>query len=167
VVAWGRHVREKGFDLLLAAWPTVRDALPEATLLLGGDGPETSALRSNPPAGVTFVGALERRQVSDCLARARVAVVPSRLEPFGIVALEAMASGRPVVWSTRGGMGEAMGSYGWPVDPLDRDALAGSIVESLRSETDPAELRRHALQFSWDELSLRYLAVYDAVGARS
>ena len=122
--AWGRHVPQKGFDLLLDAFPAVREALPAARLLLGGQGPETERLQAMAGDGVELVGPLDRAGVQSLLAQARVAVVPSRLEPFGIVAVEAMAAGRGVVWSTNGGLSDATGGLGVGVDPTDRTALA-------------------------------------------
>jgi glycosyltransferase involved in cell wall biosynthesis len=159
--AWGRHVPQKGFDLLLAAWTVVRSELPTARLLLGGEGPETDALRAAAGEGVTLVGSLDRPGVRRLLAQSRVAVVPSRVEPFGIVALEAMAAGRGVVWSTRGGLVEATGGLGWPVDPTDPPTLARTVVEALRAHPEPERFRRRAESLSWAALADRYVEVYD------
>jgi glycogen synthase len=165
--AWGRHVRQKGFDLLLRAWPLVLHDEPRARLLLGGDGPETEALKAIGAARVEFLGALDRRGVRDLLARARVALVPSRVEPFGIVAVEAMATGRSVVWGDCGGLVDATGGHGIGVDPNDVDALARAVVQGLRAPGDPLACREHALSLSLDWMTERYLHVYsDAVRRR-
>lgn len=161
VAAWGRHVPQKGFDLLLDAWPLVIEAFDSARLLLGGEGTETPALQARAHSSVEFLGALDRQGVAAMLRRSRIVVVPSRLEPFGIVALEAMASGRPVVWSVHGGLQEATGALGWGVDPYDRSALARALVDALRADSDPRALRRHAEKFSWAILGQRYLEVYE------
>lgn len=161
VCAWGRHVPQKGFDLLLEAFKVVREALPEAQLLLGGSGPETETLQQMAGPGVTFLGRLDRGQVEDMLHRSRVAAVPSRLEPFGIVALEAMATGRPVVWSTIGGLGEATQGLGWGVDPKDTTALGAALVEALTaSHLDGQKFRAAAEERSWSRITDQYLAVY-------
>lgn len=165
VAAWGRHVHQKGFDLLLDAWPLVREALPPARLLLGGNGPETPALQARAPDGVEFVGPLDRNEVQELIDQSRVVVVPSRLEPFGIVALEAMAVGRPVVWGTVGGLSEATGGLGWPADPSNPRELARAILEALRSAPRPEFYRRHASSYSWSEITDKYVALYEHVSA--
>jgi glycogen synthase len=161
VCAWGRHVPQKGFDLLLDAFQDVQKVVPDARLLLGGSGPETENLERMAGPGVTFLGALDRRAVQDMLHSSRVAAVPSRLEPFGIVALEAMATGRPVVWSTIGGLGEATQGLGWGVDPNDRTALSSALVEALTaSDLDVQKFRAAAEERSWSRITDEYLAVY-------
>jgi glycogen(starch) synthase len=160
VAAWGRHVPQKGFDLLLNAWPLVRKAIPTARLLIGGSGPETEALREVAVVGVEFLGPLDRMGVGQLLKRSRVVAIPSRFESFGIVALEAMAAGRAVVWSNRGGMREATGGLGWPVDPDDRESLAAALVSALHAQPDPRRYRRRAEEFSWAAIADRYLDIY-------
>jgi glycogen(starch) synthase len=167
VAAWGRHVRQKGFDLLLDAWPRIRELVPGAQLLIGGEGSETPALRKHAAEGVTFTGSLDRSGVQQLLNQSRIVVVPSRVEPFGIVALESMAAGRTVVWSCHGGLAEATGGLGWSVDPNDREALAQATAAALRSPLDPALLRSHAEQLSWTRIAERYLDVYRAALSRS
>ena len=166
VVAWGRHVRQKGLDLLLDAWPAVQAEIPAARLLIGGSGPETPGLMAGAGPGVEFVGSLDRHGVAKLVSRGRIVVVPSREEPFGIVALEAMASGRGVVWSTHGGLLEATGGLGWPVDPASPNQLARSIVQALKSPGAPGQYRRHAETFAWTRVVDQYLNVYRAVTAQ-
>lgn len=161
VATWGRHVAQKGFDLLIDAWPLIRESMPTARLLIGGCGEQTPALQSRAGAGVEFLGSLDRAGVAKLLRRSRLVVVPSRLEPFGIVALEAMAAGRPVVWSRRGGLSEATGGLGWPIDPYDSPALARTVVDALTTEVDFHEYRRHAEQMSWEHQAKRYVQVYE------
>ncbi|MDQ1538594.1 MAG: glycogen synthase, partial [Actinomycetota bacterium] len=126
IAAWGRHVEQKGFDLLLNAFRHVREARPGAQLLLGGDGPAEEALRRGAGGGVTFLGPLDRTGVADLLARSRIAAVPSRVEPFGIVALEAAATGIPLATSNVGGLGEAVinGRTGVSFSPRDVAGIA-------------------------------------------
>lgn len=161
--AWGRHVEQKGFDLLLRAFALVREQEPNAVLRLGGDGAQTAALRSLAGPGVEFLGPLDRAGVQGLLAAARVAVVPSRLEPFGIVAVEAMAAGRGVVWSTNGGLADATGGLGRGVDPTDVPALAAAMLD-LHRDPVPVDLARaHAETLAWPRITDRYLEIYRAV----
>ncbi|WP_114203164.1 glycosyltransferase family 4 protein [Janibacter anophelis] len=159
-VAWGRHVPQKGLDLLIRAFALVRAELPDAVLRIGGDGPEHEQLRVLAGPGVEFTGPLDRDGVQGLLAQARVAVVPSRLEPFGIVAVEAMAAGRGVVWSTNGGLADATGGLGWPADPTDVNAIAAAMVRAHREPVDPAAARSHAESLSWSSIGERYLDLY-------
>lgn len=161
--AWGRHVPQKGFDLLLRAFARVREQEPNAVLRLGGDGEQTPALRQLAGPGVEFVGPLDRAGVQGLLAGARVAVVPSRLEPFGIVAVEAMAAGRGVVWSTEGGLADATGGLGRGVDPTDESALATAMLAAHREPVLPERARAHAETLAWSRITERYLQVYESV----
>jgi glycogen(starch) synthase len=168
IAAWGRHVEQKGFDLLLSAFDVVRREIKGARLLLGGEGPQTATLRRSAGPGVELLGPLDRGGVRDLLARARVAVVPSRIEPFGIVAVEALASGRGLVYSLRGGLAEAAGGCGRGADPTNTVELATAICAELRDPTPAVAGRRRADQLDWSRLVDQYLAAYaDALQHRS
>lgn len=135
VVCVGRLARQKGQDLLLQAWPAVRARVPDARLLLVGDGPDRGALESVAPPGVVFVGSSE--EVDHYFAAADVVVLPSRWEGSALVALEAMAAGRPVVASAVDGVREALGDTGIVVRPGDVGDLSVAIA-SLLSDPDAA-----------------------------
>lgn len=161
--AWGRHVPQKGLDLLIQAFDRVRHELPGSVLRIGGDGPERQRLHDLAGPGVEFLGPLDRAGVQSLLQGSRVAVVPSRLEPFGIVAVEAMAAGRGVVWSTNGGLADATGGMGWGADPTDTRALAEAMISAHRDPLDPSVARAHAESLSWDRIGDRYLELYETV----
>ena len=161
--AWGRHVTQKGFDLLIEAFAEVRREIPEAVLRIGGEGPEHRRLQAVAGPGVYFLGPLDRRGVQDLLTRSRVAVVPSRLEPFGIVAVEAMACGRGVVWSTNGGLVDATGGLGHSADPTDTAALAAALVAAYRTPVGLHAARAHAQSMSWEHIGDQYLSLYSRV----
>lgn len=161
--AWGRHVPQKGFDLLLSAFERVRTTLPDAVLRIGGDGPEHERLRAMAGPGVSFLGPLDRAGVQQLLSVSRVAVVPSRLEPFGIVGVEAMACGRGVVWSTIGGLVDATGGLGQSADPNDAQALGEAMLRAYLHPVNPATARAHAQSLSWERIGNQYLELYRAV----
>jgi glycosyltransferase involved in cell wall biosynthesis len=165
--AWGRHVPQKGLDLAIAAFNTLRERLPRARLLVGGDGPERANLESMAGDGVEFLGSLSRAEVREMLGRSRVAIVPSRIEPFGIVALEALATGRALVYSaTAGGLREAAGSRGHAVDPSDQQAFAEALERAALDPSDePANIAR-AHELSWSAVTDRYLQVYGQMRTR-
>lgn len=159
VFAWGRHEYQKGFDVLLRAWPLVRATLPAATLVIGGDGSETSRLRSLATAGVSFAGVLTPPEVRTHLAGARVVVVPSRVEAFGVVAIEALAAGRRLVYTLVGGLPEVVGVAGRGVPPDDPNALALAILAELSSR-DAKPGTGHAETFALPRVVDRYEALY-------
>lgn len=105
-VCVGRICRQKGQDVLLAAWPAVSAAVPGATLALVGDGPDEAAARASAPPGVRFAG-----NVTDprpWYLAADVVVLPSRWEGMALVPLEAMACGRPVLLTDVPGAAESL-----------------------------------------------------------
>jgi glycosyltransferase involved in cell wall biosynthesis len=126
-VCVGRLSRQKGQDLLVAAWPAVRSAVPEARLALVGAG----SLDSEPPAGVVLAG--EQPDVRPWLHAADVVVAPSRWEGLALGVLEAMASARSVVAADVDGMREALGDgeAGALVAAGDLSALRDAVVVRL------------------------------------
>jgi len=145
-VCLGRLDRQKGQDLLVAAWPVVRARIPTARLALVGDGPWARRLAAALPAGVWLAG--PTAAPADWLAAADVVVVPSRWEGLAFVPLEAMAAGRPVVASAIAANAEAVPpAAGALVAATDRDALAGAIAARLgdpaRSAQEGLAGRRH------------------------
>ena len=127
----------KNTQLLLQAWPDLRRRVPGVRLrLLGNDhGPgeaaATWAAARGLAEGVEFVGGVERDQVLQEMGEAAVLAHPARTEPFGMVVLEAMARGTPVV-AARGSGGPpyilADGVHGELVDPADASGLADAVA---------------------------------------
>jgi glycosyltransferase involved in cell wall biosynthesis len=123
----GRLSPEKGVKQLLTAWRKVRAA--NARLVIAGTGPEEEQMRSlarDLPA-VDFRGFVDRSQHDDLWAKAKFLIVPSIWqEPFGLVALEALARGRPLVASNFGALPEIVGEAGLVADPTRTDELAAA-----------------------------------------
>jgi glycosyltransferase involved in cell wall biosynthesis len=135
----GRLIREKGVDVLLHAFVKVAARIPEARLLVIGDGPEKDTLgeligKLGLVPNVSMPGHLSRSEMERHCARAWVQVAPSRwAEPFGMVAAEAMMRGTAVVASNVGGLPEIVqhGDTGLLVPPGDVDALAQALLQLL------------------------------------
>lgn len=107
LVAVGRLAPEKGFDVLLDAL-----RLAPMPLTIVGDGPLDGALRARAIGlEVEFAGTLGREELHARLARAAAVVVPSRREGLGLVAVEAILLGTPVIASYTGGLPEALGAF--------------------------------------------------------
>lgn len=133
VVCVGRLAVQKGQDILLHAWPSVRASCPQAHLVLVGDGPLRERLMPLP-AGVSITG--QREDVEVWLAACDVVAVPSRWEGMSLALLEAMASGRPVVAADVAGVREALGANASAVVPIGSPRpLAAAILARLG---DPA-----------------------------
>ncbi|GAA2406096.1 glycosyltransferase [Streptomyces glaucosporus] len=106
VVCVGRLCRQKGQDVLLRAWPEVAGRVPDAWLVLVGDGPQRRELGGAAPRRVLFAGAAD--DTVPWYAAADVVVLPSRWEGMALVPLEAMACGRPVVMTQVTGAAESL-----------------------------------------------------------
>lgn len=132
-VAVGRLVPKKGFDVLLRALALTGHPAPHLTLV--GEGPERSALQVlsrdlRLDSHVTFCGALPHDETLAVLAASRAVVIPSREEPFGMVALEAMAAGKPIVATHAGGLPEVLeGTDSVLVKPEDVSGLAKALMQ--------------------------------------
>jgi len=159
----GRFVPEKGIGVLLRAFRKVAAALPEARLLLAGDGPERSRLERDVAASglgdrIAMPGWVPLAELSRRLQVAWVQVVPSLWEePFGIVGAEAMMRGTVPIVSRVGALAEFVehGRTGLSVAPGDADALADALLVVLTDRRRAEDLGRAARDFALRELSIR------------
>ena len=137
LVFLGRLVADKGCDLLICSLAILRDAGLALQLTIIGTGPEDVALKkqvadSHLEGLVQFAGALRGEALARELNRHQILVVPSRwAEPFGIVALEAIACGCLVVGSAGGGLPDAIGGCGITFKNGDAVDLARAIREMV------------------------------------
>lgn len=140
----------KGQEWLLRSWPAVLSAMPEATLVVVGDGDQrtmlqTLAVQLGIDRRTIFTGALENPLA--VMRRADVVVMPSLSEGLPITLLEAMALERPVVATRAGGIPEVVtdGENGLLVPPRDHEATAAAIVSLLADERKASRLTAAAL----------------------
>jgi len=172
ITAVGRLTSQKGFDDLIRAYSAVRVRFPSSRLLLIGDGYmrgelETLAVAERVKEKVTFAGFLSDAEVVGALRASDVVAVPSHFEPFGIIALEAMASGAPVVVSRVGGLAEIVqdGVDGVEVEPNSPPSLAEGISRVLADGAFASSLaargKEKANSYSWENASRRTQAVYE------
>ncbi|WP_309113878.1 glycosyltransferase family 4 protein [Saccharothrix sp.] len=175
---FGRLEWEKGVQDLIAALPRIRRAHRGARLVVAGEGTHgqwlvEQARKHKVRRAVDFVGHLSDRELAGVLAAADAVVLPSRYEPFGIVALEAAAAGTPLVASTAGGLGEVVldGVTGLSFAPGDVEALARAVRSVLADR--PSAVRRAkaakarlATDFDWTRIAGDTAAVYERAVVR-
>lgn len=149
------HVPKNGIEVAIQSAPMILGAVPDAEFLITGDGPLRGKLEEMAArlAGdrIHFVGMVGRRRLKDLFAEAGVVVIPSvdsvgMREPFGIAALEAMASGKAVIVSDVGGLPEVVrnGVDGLVVPQNNPQALADATIELLRNPAAAARLGSEA-----------------------
>ena len=173
----GRMVADKGADVFVDACAAVLPRLPGWRAEMVGadrfrpDSPETPFLRALRPkaaaAGITLRGHQPNAEVVAAMRRAAIVVVPSRWEePFGLVALEAMACGAALVCSPRGGLPEVAGDAALYADPAEPGAVAAAVLALAQDATRRAALattgRARAETFGAPEAARRLVAFRDA-----
>jgi glycogen(starch) synthase len=171
---FGRLEYEKGVHDLIAALPRIRRSHPGTRLVVAGTGTAhdqiVAAVESHRVRrSVTFTGHLPDADLAALLRAVDAVVLPSRYEPFGIVALEAAAAGAPLVASTAGGLGEVVvdGETGVSFEPGDVAALATAVGAVL---ADPAAAARRARAarkrlgsaFEWSRIAADTASAYAA-----
>lgn len=171
----GRLVPEKGVVTLIKALGRIADVFPEVKLVIGGKGPQEDELKGlvreiGLDNRVFFTGFVSDQMRDELYHWAEVAVFPSTYEPFGIVALEAMVAGTPVIVSDVGGLGEIVedGVNGLKIPPFDDQALATALTRLLTDSSLAAAIRNNAYQaledrYSWDRIAAQTCDVYQAV----
>ena len=185
IVFAGRIEPLKGIDTLLRAMARIQERYPEAiknvcVAIIGGDpwadDPEEEMARLQELRHdlgihdiVTFLGAKDQALLPYYYAAAEMVVMPSHYESFGMVALEAMAVGTPVIASEVGGLAFLVrdGENGFHVPSRDPDALAERMFELLTNEYCRSRLgknaRSYAQQYDWHLIVQRMLDVYAGV----
>jgi len=183
LVMLGRLVERKGIEEAVAALARI----PDAELVVGG-GPDRNRLAADPEArrllevaqqhGVAdrldLRGRVSRDQVPPLLRSADAVLCVPWYEPFGIVPLEAMACGAPVVAAAVGGMLDSVvhGDTGLHVPPRDPRAIADAVCglladRALRSRLSEGGVRRAQTLYGWDQVAADTRRVYGAVVHRS
>ena len=168
ILSVARQYPRKNTATLIRAMPRVLESAPGARLRVVGGGPELPRLRRlagelGLESAVVFLGALDDGSLSEEYGRAWIFCLPSRQEGFGIVFLEAMAAGLPVVGGRAGAVPEVVhhGETGLLVDPDDPRALAAALIRLLAAPEEAAALaragRRRARRFDLRRVGLSFL----------
>lgn len=172
----GRLEKRKGFQYLLEAFARVRMLIPDARLLVAGayskedKEPFVLQARRDGIHGVQFIGYVAEELKPQLFHSCDVCCVPSTgFESFGIVLLEAMAAGRPLVASNIPGYRCVMtdGREGLLVEPGDPDALASALIRLLRDPEMRARMgaqgKETARNFAWEKVAAQVFSLYQAL----
>jgi len=168
----GRIVKTKGLEYLLDALKILKGRSADVKVKIAGEGPALASLKKQ--AGrldvldtVEFLGHVSDEEKERLLAGCRLFVLPSTFESFGIVLLEAMRWGKPVVASRTGGVPEVVGDAGTLVEPKNKQALASALDRMWGDSAFRQEAGKRALarleHFSWDDISLKLEQRYEDI----
>jgi len=156
------HDHQKGIDHLIEAMADVVAKFPFAQLRIVGEGADRARLQriaSDSPAKdqIVFLGFIPEDALSREFHTCHVFSLPSCKEGFGLVYLEAMASGKPCVVASAGGAPEVIDSLSGIITPYaDVPKLAQSLIEALTKEWSPQPILRRARSFSFPEFAKRW-----------
>jgi glycogen(starch) synthase len=178
VLLVGRLVYEKGFQLALEALPRLIERLGDVRFIVAGSGTAEQELREQAHRlGLdehgSFLGWIGDDVLHSLYRIADLTVVPSIYEPFGLVALEAMASGCPCLVADTGGLREVVPSEDVGLRFRSRDPRSlGDMAERLLTDEElrdrlVAEASEHVLTFDWADVARQVAGVYDEVVASS
>ena len=174
VLFLGRMTMQKGPEYFLAAARRVLEVMGDVRFVMAGSGDRMGrtmdlAAELGLRERVIFTGFLRGAEVDRVFRTADLFVMPSVSEPFGLVALEAISHGVPVIVSNQSGVAEIL-DHALKVNFWDVEDMAGKIIAVLREPSLRAALRADAWQelskLSWDESARRCLRVYEALVPR-
>jgi glycosyltransferase involved in cell wall biosynthesis len=175
ILSVGRiYPRQKGLDTLVEAFGRMTGRGPAELRLVGEDWGGQAVLQANARRlgvadRVHFTGPVARARLLQEYASCDLFVLPSRFEPFGIVLLEAMASGKPIVASRTGGIPEVVedGRSAMLVPPGDPEALAAAMravgEDPERRERMGRAGKERVLRFAWPTLAPKFLQLFEEV----
>ena len=161
----------KGIHFLLNAMKHVIKKIPDTNLVVVGSGNinkfENMAKKLGVEKHVTFLGSISRSDLLSLYSTFNVFVMPSQYEGFGIAALEAIASGTPIIVSDTGHLKELARGTGFVVNPKDIKGLAKTIIMVLTNDSLRGRLstncRKKAKNFDWNAIAKRTEKVYKDV----
>ncbi len=173
LLAMGRLVHKKGFDLLIEAFARISQEFPQLQLLIAGDGEEREALqelldRLKLRDRVKLLGFSGRQETIRLFLGCEFFVLSSRIEPFGIVVVEAMAAGKPVLATRSGGVVGLVqpGVNGLLVEPQVQD-LANAMREMLSRPDETRRMGERAADTiqkrTWAAVTEEFLQVFAAI----
>lgn len=162
-------LRKKGIDILLKAWKDLIAEVPDARLTIGGGGQGIQIVvkwcrEYGIEQNVELTGQLSREQVAAQMQACDVFVLPSRYETFGVVYIEAMACGKPVIAAANGGPDDFVKDFnGILIEPEDTEALTEAMLYMARHRADyqPQQIADYVRDnFSGQVIADRLIRIY-------
>ncbi len=171
----GRFVYKKGFDILIKAFSRVLYKFKNLDLIIAGNGPEIeNYIRLVKKLGIEnrvhLIGYADRKKTIKLFNGCEFFILPSRIEPQGIVNLEAMAASKAIIATSVGGVPEIVinGFNGLLISPEEPDELAGKIDYLLKNKEIRQKLGENGRKlveenFAWLKIAKQYLKLYEKI----
>jgi teichuronic acid biosynthesis glycosyltransferase TuaC len=164
----GNLIKRKGFNYLIDAMEHICSQRDDVLCYIGGAGPERGNLqrqidRLHLGDKVQMLGSVPTDILPLWMNACNVFVLPSLSESFGVVQIEAMACGKPVVATRNGGSEEVITSdeYGLLIDPADPEDLAEKILVTIDQTWDMEKILAYAERFTWENVAKEIMDVYE------
>jgi glycosyltransferase involved in cell wall biosynthesis len=162
ILSVGRLNYQKGFQYLIDAMPSILKQVPNAKLVIVGEGEQLAYLKQlsklrEVGESVVFTGALGQAEIPNAYAACDVFVLPSLFESFGISLIEAQAAGKPVIGTRTGGVPEALveGETGILVEPGSIKELEKAIIQVLSCKGLELEMGEKGEKFVEEHYSIQ------------
>ena len=161
----GRLVRHKGFDLAINAFSEIQKQFPESQMIIAGEGPEKPALVKQVQSmhlnkTIRFTGQVEPDNVSELINSTTIIIMPSRREPFGLVAVQAGQMARPVIATRIDGLPEVIDheQTGLLVEKQSVQAIVAAIKKLLTNPELTRTLGNNARKKAKNQFDLNFCA---------
>ena len=170
VFSLGNLIQRKGFNYLIDAMEQICNQRDDVFCFIGGAGPERGSLqvqidRLHLGEKVKLLGSVPSDILPLWMNACDLFVLPSLSESFGVVQIEALACGKPVVSARNRGSEEVVISdeYGLLVDPADPEDLAEKILVALDREWDRDAILEYAQRYTWENIAKKIMGVYTQI----
>jgi glycosyltransferase involved in cell wall biosynthesis len=159
----------KGMSYLIDSIPSVLHARDNVVWIIGGIGPQEQVLKQKVDEigiseHVIFAGFVPDEQLASYYEQSDLFVLPTLYEAFGLVYVDALAKGLPIVTTSVGGALDIVQEHvGILVEPADSHKLAEALVLALDKQWDRQKIREYAGQYDWNRIVERYLDIYESL----
>lgn len=168
IFSLGNLIKRKGFNYLIEAMKIICAQRDDVICYIGGAGPERKKLmkqirKLNMENNIYLLGSIPHDQLNIWMNSCDLFVLPSLSESFGVVLIEALACGKPVIAAMNRGSQEIIlkNDFGFLVKPANPKDLAEKILMALDREWDSKKILDHASQFTWGNIGKQIIDIYE------